>query len=129
MVHSFSDQGERWCEVMTMRFEPVVNIGNFISVLLMLGGLAGMYVDIRVILTRHDDRISVVESQVAAFTALAAAVTSAQAKISNIESSMAESKANSEKAVDKLTQIQIDIAEIRALYQGSRNGSSGPPAR
>lgn len=75
------------------RFEPVFNIGNVISVLLMLGGLIGIYLNIREVQIRQEERM-----------------TSIEFRLTGLETFYQAS-------LIKLTNIQIDLATIRALYQ------------
>lgn len=75
------------------RFEPVFNIGNVISVLLMLGGLIGIYLNIREVQIRQEERM-----------------TSIEFRLTGLEGFYQAS-------LLKLTNIQVDLATIRALYQ------------
>lgn len=75
------------------RFEPVFNIGNLVSVLLMIGGLVGVYIDIKINQTRMETRISVLEQQ------------------------MHDAIETFKDTNSKLNQIQIDVGIIRTLYE------------
>ena len=79
--------------VSNWRFEPVFNVGNLLSVLLMLGGLIGVYINIREVQVRQEERLATIET-----------------RLDGLDTFYRS-------ALAKLTDIQIDIATIRALYQ------------
>lgn len=105
-----------------MRWEPVINAGNVISVVVMLGGLIGVYVNIREIQIRQESRLMYVEEQVRVMTELGRTVVKAQSEIENIKLALILNTDNSTKTLEQLTSIKVDIATIKALYQNQVDG-------
>jgi hypothetical protein len=118
------------------KFERVWTVGNvvsvlstFISLLVMVGGLIGVYQNIRDLQTKQEIRLTFLEKQVEALAILGTSVAKAQNQIENLNAAVKLSTENAQKAVEQLTQIRIDIAQIRALYQSQIPPNRGPEGR
>lgn len=78
---------------MSWRFEPVINVGNILTAFLILGTMVGGYISIREVQVRQEARLVAVEAQISVY------------------------RATSDRLIEQLGQIRVDIATIRALYQ------------
>lgn len=107
------------------RFEPVINLGNILTALGLLGALVGVWITVSNTLATQEVRIRAIELQLAAMQKLGEAVIQAQTQIGGIMKDLEESRKNSEMAVQQLIQIQVDVARISAMLPLEPGGPSG----
>ena len=122
---------------LSWKIERVWTVGNLISIvstflsfLAIGGGIIGLYNNMKEIQVRQEFRLSYVEKQIEVLAALGTSVVKAQGQIENLEKAVVQSVDRAAEAVEQLTQIRIDIAQIRAVYESQTSPNyRGPDQR
>ena len=106
------------------RFERVFNLGtvfaNIFSGLIVVGGLIGVYISLREIIVRQDERLVVVEREMNSRKPIIEEFIQNRSRLSAIEKVIEDNKMFTREAVKELASIRSDIAVMRALYEASQ---------